>query len=196
MWGRTGFCVLPTPQVRVHSGLRRREYPRFGPSGEPPYSIDLAGITITPTVIRWWNDTFAILELNAQPKPVVLIDVDGQVKKTIELRPDIDETSAGRLRIGKAGQLELMKPCAPPHVATDSQGNRLPTAQMQQTRTTYAFQGGPQLEVAPQQGDGPAVGFKFVLVFGLRVVGLPSLCFLRASCTSRSHNVQGESVHS
>jgi len=155
IWGPTGFCVLPDKSVAI-LGCGDESVRVFGPSGEPLYSIDLRGITITPMDIRWWNDTFAILELNSQPKSVVLIDVKGRVRKTIELWPGMDETSEGGLRIGRNGELELMEPCVPPHVLTDSQGNALPAAQMQQTRATYAFQGGPEFEVAQQQGEGPA----------------------------------------
>lgn len=153
-WGPTGFCVLPDKSVAI-LGCGDQSIEVFSHTGEPLRSIDLAGVASSVVDIRWWNEAFAVLEFNSQPKSVILVDVGGNVQRTIDLWPGMDETMEGGLRIGKDGELALFEPCGSMHVLTDGQGDPLPPAQMRQASPLLAFRGGPKFEVAYQQ-EGPA----------------------------------------
>lgn len=153
-WGPTGFCVLPDKSVAILD-CGDTSIHAFSHAGESLYSIDLTGIGSSLVDIRWWNEAFAVLEFNSQPKSVILVDTGGNVQRTIDLWPGMDETMEGGLRIGKDGELGLLEPCGLIHVLTDPRGDPLPPAQMQQTTPICAFQGGPEFEVA-YQWEGPA----------------------------------------
>jgi len=153
-WGPTGFCVLPDKSVAILD-CGDTSIHVFSHAGESLYSIDLTGIGSSLVDIRWWNEAFAVLEFNTEPKSVILVGADGNVRGTIDLWPGMDETMEGGLRIGRDGELALLEPCGPMHVLTDPQGDPLPPAQMRQTTPTYAFRGGPEFEVG-YQWEGPA----------------------------------------
>ncbi len=153
-WGPTGFCVLPDKSVAI-LGCGDQSIEVFSHAGVPLRSIDLTGVASSVVDIRWWDEAFAVLEFNSQPKSVILVDVDGNVQRTIDLWPGMDETMEGGLRIGRDGELELLEPCGLIHVLTDPRGDPLPPAQMQQTTPVCVFRGGPEFEVA-YEWEGPA----------------------------------------
>ncbi len=151
-WGPESFCVLPDKSVAIVD-LGNHEIKVFDDAGSFLHSVDL-GDGSRPVDLRWWNDSFAVLDVNSQPQSLVLIDRQGGVRGRIDLGMDlVDVSLPGGLRVGPNGELELLAGAGGIHMLTDAQGNSLPFEAMAEIHSTIAFQGGPDFEISTGQGS-------------------------------------------